>query len=460
MNNDKFKYDVTFQTKIISAMFMDRIFFLSVIDSLKIEYFTTEPLKWLFAIIKEYYNKYKGLPTLDVIKNEVKKVENDMLKIALVEIIPKFLGFFQSNDLNYVKDETKYFCKEQSIKLAFLESSSELSNVTDFLDFEKIKKKLDHAFMVGEDISGGYNFSDGIQERYSELGKRKPIPTGFSVIDMENLGGGLAHGELGVVAAGSGIGKSWILCFIGLNAVKAGKNVLHYTFELNESYTSRRYDVCLMKTSNEEIEKNLDKLEETTKNLKGKLFIKHFPARSVTLTGLKANIEKSIMLGFKPDLIVLDYADLINASGYGGDKRTALEDLYIDIRAMADEIQIPIWTATQVNREGYKNDVAKGDNISESFGKLFTADFVMSFSRGDKDKENNSGKIHIIKTRFGPDGITYLCDVDLKSGILDVFEKSSPRGQEISLNLGNMDISSLSNEYNNFKNKTKKTFDF
>jgi len=457
--SDNFKYDITFQTKILSAMFMDKIFFLSIVDNIKIEYFTSESLKWLFGLIKDYYHKYKNLPTLDVIKNEIKKIENDVLRISLMEIIPKFLNFFQANDLTYVKDETRFFCKEQAIKLSFLDSSVELTKIQDYSDFEKIKRNLDKAFMVGEDVSGGYSFSANIQERYSEEGKRKPIPTGFDIIDKENLGGGLAPGELGVVAAGSGIGKSWILCFIGLNAIKQGKNVLHYTFELNESYTSKRYDVCLMNLPNDEIEKNLPLLEEKTKELPGKLFIKHFTARAVSLTGIKANIEKNIMLGNKPDLIILDYADLINAGGYGGDKRVALEDLYIDIRAMADEIQIPIWTATQVNREGYKSDVAKGDNISESFGKLFTADFAMSFSRSDKDKENDCGKMHIIKTRFGPDGITYLCDVNLKRGVLDVFDKNSTRGQEINVSLGNMDIDTLNKEYKNYKNKQKNSIE-
>jgi replicative DNA helicase len=448
--NNTFSFDVEFQTKILSAMFMDKIFFLSVIDTLRVEYFTVESLQWVFKVIRDYYKEFKNLPTLDVIKNELHKVTDQATKASLIDRIPRMVKYMDAVDLEYVKNETRFYCKDQAVKISIIEASNKISSVEKFLDFEKIKRDLDHAFMVGEDLSGGYDFVKNIKERYSDKEKRKPISTGFDVIDRLSLGGGLASGELGVVVAGSGIGKSWILTLIGLNAVKNGKNVLHYTFELDENYTSKRYDICLMKMDGKTIEENINDLEVETKKLKGKLFIKHFPARSVTLTGLKANIERNKLLGVKPDLIILDYADLINAGGYSGEKRTALEDLYVDIRSMASELKIPIWTASQSNREGYKGDVVKGDNISESFGKLFTADFVMSFSRSEKDKEEGLGKMHIIKTRFGSDGNTFSTSVDLSRGLIELMDKNINRNIENAIRLNDI------NKSNNHLNLNKK----
>ena len=453
----QFKYDTTFQLKILSALFTDKVFFLSLIDNLKDEYFSTEALKWLFLNINEYYLKYKNLPTLDVIKVELKKVENEALLLSLKQVIPKLIEYFNATDLKYVKDQTKFFCKEQSIKLAYLETSKDINSVSDILEFEKIKRKLDKAFLVGEDTTGGYEYNSDVRERYTEAMKRKPIPTGFAALDDSSLGGGLGPGELGVIAAGSGIGKSWVLTLIGLNAVKLGKNVLHYTFELDETYTSKRYDVCLMKMDERQVEDNIELLEDSTKMLKGRLFIKHFIAKSMSLTGLKANIEKNIMLGFKPDLIILDYADLININSYSGDKRSALEDLYIDLRGMADELRMPVWTATQVNREGYKNDIAKGDNLSESFAKLFTADFVGSLNRNETDKENNTGKFHTIKTRFGPDGTTFMCDIVLDRGLIDMHDKNSERGLELSHTISEFDAKAIINQHDLFKKNKKKS---
>lgn len=455
--NNSFSFDVEFQTKILSSMFMDKIFFLSIVDTLRIEYFTVESLQWVLKTIKDYYSEFKNLPTLDVIKNEIKKITDQSLRTSLVERIPKMIKYMEAVDLEYVKSETKFYCKDQAVKIAIVEASSRISNVDKFLDFERIKRDLDHAFMTGEDLSGGYDFVTSIRERYSEKEKRKPIPTGFELIDRMCLGGGLASGELGVIVAGSGIGKSWLLTLIGLHAAKKGKNVLHYTFELDENYTSKRYDVCLMKMDSKTVEENIDDLEMETKNLKGKLFIKHFPARSVTLTGLKANIERNKLLGVKPDIIILDYADLINSGGYSGEKRTALEDLYVDIRGMADELKIPIWTASQSNREGYKGDVVKGENISESFGKLFTADFVMSFSRGEKDKESGLGKLHIIKTRFGSDGNTFVSNVDLDRGIIEVLDTHTIRETSNAIRLN--DINKNNNSIN-LSGKVNKKVDF
>jgi hypothetical protein len=177
----------------------------------------------------------------------------------------------------------------------------------------------------------------------------------------------------------------------------------------------------------------------------------------MSLTGLKANIEKNIMLGFKPDLIILDYADLININSYSGDKRSALEDLYIDLRGMADELRMPVWTATQVNREGYKNDIAKGDNLSESFAKLFTADFVGSLNRNETDKENNTGKFHTIKTRFGPDGTTFMCDIVLDRGLIDMHDKNSERGLELSHTISEFDAKAIINQHDLFKKNKKKS---
>lgn len=451
---DKFRYDIMFQTKIISSMFVDNVFFLMSIDSLKTEYFTSEGLRWIFLTIKKYYGEYKKLPTMLVLSTELKKLENESLRVLIAETLPKIVTYLTASDLNYIKDETKFFCKEQAVKMAFLDGSKEITNASTFLDFDKIKRNLDSAFMTGEDTSGGYEYKTDVSDRYTEAQRRKPIATGFEPIDKYCLSGGLGPGEVGVILAGSGIGKSWLLTLIGLHAVKLGKTVLHYTFELDETYTSKRYDVCLLRMDKNVIEENIDLLEQETKNLKGKLFIKHFPARSITLTGLKANIEKNVMLGIKPDIIILDYADLINTGSYSKEKRSALEDLYIDVRAMADELRIPIWTASQSNREGYKSDVAKGENVSESFGKLFTSDFVMSFNRGEKDKLNKSGKLHIIKTRFGTDGNTFVCDVDLDIGQIDVYDKNSERGQEISLSLGDMDLNNLKTDFNNFKNSS------
>jgi len=423
MSENQFNYNIEFQLKLITSLYSDKIFFLSLVDSMQEEYFTNNAAKWYFVTMRDYYKKYKSLPTGDVLKNEINKVENESLKILVTEALFKITEFFKSKDLQYVKDDARKFCKEQAVKIALISAATKVKTIENFHDFEAVKRELDKAFLVGEDISSGYSYQANPMERYSEAFKRKPIPTGFDIIDKNNLGGGLGPGELGVIMAGSGIGKSWVLTFIGLNAILSGKTVIHYTLELDESYTMKRYDVCLLKQTSSEIQQNLELLVTASESIKGQLHIKHFPARTLSVLGLKANIEKSIMLDNRPDLIILDYADLMKMTN-SNDKTTQLEDLYIDLRSLADELRIPIWTASQTNREGYKSDVAKGDNVSAAFAKIFTADFVMSFNRSENDKVSNLGKAHIIKSRFGEDGNTYMCDVDFKYGMLTMLDPS------------------------------------
>jgi replicative DNA helicase len=274
-----------------------------------------------------------------------------------------------------------------------------------------------------------------MEERYTEA-VRFVQETPWDVIN-ELLDGGLGKGELGVMVAPAGIGKSWALMNIGANAVKKGKTVLHYTLELNEAYVGLRYDSVITGIANQNLKHYQDDIKEQLEKLDGELIIKHYPTKTVSVMGIRAHVEKCIMQDKKPDVIIVDYADLIR--GHGQEKRHELEGIYEDLRGMAGEYEIPVWTASQANRSALEEDVIDASKVSESYGKVMVADFVLSLSRKVQDKLAGTGRWHVIKNRFGPDGITLPSKMNTSNGQFNIYTDTSLQGQNTQKQMDNGD---------------------
>ena len=368
------EYGWGFQVKVIAAMFTDRIFLQQIADIIRPDYFESDANTWLLEVILEHFAEYKTPPSKDVLKVKITEVDNDILKTAILEQLKDVFRYMESDDLTFVKDEILKFCKNQEIKHAIMDSV----NLLKMGNYDEIKTKIDSAMKAGADTNIGLEYKLNIQARYAEA-SRHTITTGWDVID-DLMDGGLAPGELGVVMAPAGIGKSWLLINIGANAVKAGKTVIHYTLELNENYVGQRYDSVLTGINAQTLKHHQDTVEERMRTLSGDLIVKYFPTKSVGVMGLKAHLEKTIMLGQKPDLVIVDYGDLLKINAKK-DKHEALEELYEELRGMAGEYDIPVWTASQAGRSALEEDVIEADKIASSYGKVMVADFLMSLSR-------------------------------------------------------------------------------
>ena len=255
-------------------------------------------------------------------------------------------------------------------------------------------------------------------------------PTPWDVVN-ELMQGGLGKGELGCIVAGPGAGKSWCLINIGAYAIQHGLNVLHYTLELNDAYVGLRYDSVLTGIVNQNLKYHIDEIKQQIGKLTGKLLVKYYPSRTVGVNGLKAHIEKCIMTGFKPDLIIVDYGDLLQgaSSRNSDEKRHAeMETIYEDLRGMAGIYNCPVWTASQSNRSSLEANIIEADKIATSFAKVMVADFVISLSRKTTDKMSGTGRYHVIKNRFGPDGITLPSKLNMANGQIQIFADTTPEG--------------------------------
>jgi replicative DNA helicase len=421
------EYGHTFQTKVISCLISDKAFLGQVSDLLEPGYFESQYNNWIVEKILDYHRKFKSSPTAEVFKSLLIPVEDKLLRAGIVDNLKESYKLQNSPDLEYVKNEVIEFSKNQRMKQAILTSVDLLKSGK----FDQIKKTVDSALKAGSDKDIGHIFKLHIEERYSE-GARTCVATNWDVIN-DIMSGGLANGELGVVVAPAGGGKSWGLINLAANAVKQGKTVIYYTLELNAYYVGRRIDAYLTKIPFQNLgeEHSRERIQEVMEGLEGNLIIKYYPTRTASITTLTSHIQKCIDQGQKPDMIVLDYADLIRPAK-ASDKRLELNDIYEDLRGVAGEYDIPIWTASQSSRSSTDDEVIEGNKVSESYNKIMIADFVMSLSRKLNDKIGGTGRWHIIKNRFGPDGMTFPSKINTMTGHIEIFEPNSDIGKSVS----------------------------
>jgi len=424
-------FGYTFQIKIISSLLLDNAFLQQIADILEPDYFESNANKWVLECIFKYYDKHKISPTFEVFRAEVLDIDNDIIKATVLEALKDVHRHLESTDLDFIKEKTLEFCKNKCIKNAILDSVTLLESG----NYDDIRNTIDNALKVGIEKDIGHEYNIQIEERYQES-VRNTVETPWPAI-TSLMDGGLGKGELGVFVAPAGIGKSWALINIGANAIKKGLNVIHYTLELNQSYVGLRYDSVITGIPAQNLKHHKEDVKELVKSIPGKLIIKYYPTKAARIQTLRAHIEKTTTLDIKPDLIIVDYADLLK--GPGQEKRHELEGLYEDLRGIAGEYEIPIWTASQANRSSLDGDVEYIDasKIAESYSKVMIADFVMSLSRKVEDKVAGTGVWHVIKNRFGPDGITFPSQINTSSGQINIYEKNTVQGREASKKIEN-----------------------
>ena len=417
------KYGQSFQSKVVSALLTDNKFLDSISEITTSRFFENDANKWIISEILDYHNEYKKPPTLDVFKSQLSKVDNDILKKTVVDQLKHVYTQIGNVDLDYIKNEFRSFCINQNLKNVILQSVDLLQAGS----YDRIKDLVDAAMKVGHETNLGMDYIEDFDARTEDL-QRTTVPTKWDPIN-DLMDGGLGPGELGVVVAPSGVGKTWILTAIGAEAVRRGLSVVHYTMELSEHYVGARYDTVFTQIPSADLKEKKELVKSKIKNLRGKLLIKYFPPKGVTVKKLQQHIEKMTTMDNKPDVIIVDYADLLLSRSSKSDSTYQEQGgVYIDLRGMSGELEIPIWTASQTNRSAIDSEVIEADKIADSYAKVMNADFIMSWSRKSKDKLNNTARAHIMKNRFGQDGITFPCKMDTNTGYIEVYDGTSPDG--------------------------------
>ena len=419
------EYGPVFQMKVISSLLTHKEFLQNINDVLDEEYFSNPAHKWVINEILNYYEKYHTTISMDILKVEMKKVENEVLQVSIKGQLREAYKA-DIEDLTYVQEEFSAFCKNQQLKKALLNSVDLLKAG----DYDSIKFMIESAMKAGQDKNIGHEYGKDIESRYRE-DHRTIVPTPWEPIN-QLIQGGLGNGDLGLIFGNPGGGN---------------------TLELSESYTGRRYDAFFTHVPVDTLEKHKTKVEETVPELPGELIIKEYPMGKTTMSTIEAHIKKVTDLGMKPDLILIDYIDLLSTKKKTADRKGEIDDIYTSTKGLARQLNLPIWSVSQVNRAGAKDNVIEGDKAAGSYDKMMITDLSISLSRKKEDKVNGTGRFHIMKNRYGMDGLTYQVNVDTTIGkieIGDVYDDEADTvtpGSSSYENFDNLDRKMLKNKF-------------
>ena len=443
------KFGKNFQEKLVQCMFYDRSFYDQMSDIFDIYFLELKYLRLFYSRLAGYRSTYEKHPSVDIMTSVIKTELDDETEVVKKQVRDYFARIAVTNvveDSEYVKATALDFCKKQKLKEAIMKSVGLLKTSS----FDEIKEVIDSAMKLGLDNNHGYDYLLDFEERFM-LKSRNPMTTGWKTID-DITKGGLGRGELGVVIAPTGAGKSMALVHLGAQAVKAGKNVVYYTLELLDTVVASRFDSCITGIRLQDLTTLKDEVYDEVKDLEGRLIIKEYPTKSANVNKLKQHLEKLRFTGFEPDLICVDYGDLLSPISSYKEKRIELETIYEDLRGMAQEFECPVWTASQTNRSGLNAEVVTMESISEAFNKCFVADFIFTLSRTITDKNNNSGRIFVAKNRNGPDGIVYPIFMDTSNIKIDVLSPTGETADEINQNAAKKQQETLREKYKKFRN--------
>jgi replicative DNA helicase len=441
-----------FQEKLSKLMFEDRAFCSQISEVLDVNFFELSYLQLFVKKVLLYKEKYDSHPNISSMTTMLRTDLADESPLMQKQIRDYYKRVLTSSDTSmedagFIKDTALDFCRKQKYKEAVMKSLALLEKSS----FDEIQEMVTKSLTLGAENNFGHDYILDFEKRF-EFVARNPVTTGWDEVD-KICKGGLGKGELGVVIAPTGAGKSMALVHIGATAVKMGKSVIHYTLELQDTVVASRYDSCITKFPLSSLMELKEEIYEKVKDIDGSLTVKEYPTKSASTNNIRAHLEKLKNRGQKIDMMIVDYADLLRPKTMHKEKRIELESIYEELRGIAQEFECPIWTASQTNRSGVNAEVITMEAISEAFNKCFVADFICTISRTHTDKQNNTGRMFVAKNRNGEDGIVFPLFMDTSNVKIEVMKRDAALLDHTQKSDEDQ-MRALKEKYNKFKKKS------
>lgn len=413
-----------FQSKILYHVITDKLFALQVLDILDPDFFSNEKYVELATRIIKWNETYTTTPTFENLETIIKtEYEDEIERQYLLDLVHAIKNIADTSDKQFVQEKTVKFCKQRAMENAIIKSARLVKDtkIEDDEKFEMISKVVTAALVAGEAKDIGHSYMEQALAR--TVAKRFPIRTGFEMLDNEYIAGGLSGGELGIILGGTGAGKSFMLAQLAYAAFCQGKTTVFYSMELREIPVGLRLDSkftnipltqLLLDTEGKHRKQVIDAIrKESEKHEKTpEIIIKEYPTKSASLTKLKSHYAQLVASGKRPDMIIVDYADLMRPSARYKDKRFELESIVEELRGWAGELNIPIWTASQTNRDGLDISVVTLKTISEALSKAMVADLIISIGRSPELQQQGRACYYLAKNRLGVDKIAFTGEFD------------------------------------------------
>lgn len=409
-NTFSLKYDLRWQEELAYIIFTDSLFAEQIREVLEIDFFDDSALRILVKSFFMFRQVYQEYPELNMFVVYFNLMEKSPLTIRAKEILDNFLIKERSINADFVKDSALRFCKYRKLDFAIRKIAGKISEKMEDSDYEEVVSLISSTARLANIYDRGHIYKDHIAMRYAN-NRREPITTGITLLDGYT-NGGLSKGELGLVIGGTGGGKSMFLAWLASRALMAGKNVIYYTLELSEADIAKRIDASLLNCNIGATHNYIDVITRKMSDLKGNLIIKEYPTKNCTVETIVSHIERERSLGNKPDLVLLDYLDLLRFSSKYTELRHNLQNATEEMRGVAKRYDVAVWTASQTNRDGYNSTTPGLEHISEAFSKVFATDLTVTIGRTEKEKKAGKAFYKIAKNRNGVDGVVFIGDLN------------------------------------------------
>ena len=415
----------TFQQQLLNQIIVDKDFSRSIIDVIETEYFENKYFKLIIQMIKEYYSKYEHTPNFETLEQITKsELKQELASKIVIDTIDKIREITVEGS-DFVQEKAMKFCKQQELQKV-MGTAQKIIDGGEFENYDTLEQLVREALQVGEREDNMSDVFSNLDEVLNE-DYRHPIPMGIPGIDRL-LKGGLAKGEIGVVLAPTGVGKSTLLTKIANHAFNIGNNVLQIFFEDNPKIIQRKHITLWTKVHPDELSERKDevmvKVKEVKDSMENKLILKKLPSDTVTMSQIKNQIRKMIADGVKIDMVLLDYIDCVLPDRNLGDEWKSEGSVMRGFEAMCHELDVAGWTATQGNRSSISSDVVTTDQMGGSIKKAQVGHVIISVAKSLQQKEMKLATMAITKSRIGDDGVVFEnCKFD--NGMLEIDTENS-----------------------------------
>ena len=400
-----------YQLRLMAQMLTDKQFANSIIDIVDPNYFEDTYLRIIAATLKDAKRIDDIVPDIGSVEFRLlEDIKDDVQRRYTISQLRKVQEVSQYDALK-VQDIAMKFCKQQELK----KSIKEIQKIIDKGDIENyeqcetiLRKALEHGDNKDDGMDVFHNIKDVLIDDF-----RKPIRTGIKGLD-EVMDGGLSKGELAVILAPFGVGKTTMMTKIANTAMNDGYKVLQIFFEDNIKVIQRKHlscwsniDLNSLSLHKDEIMSMCGEMMAKSKDGKGILKLKKFASDGTTIPIIRQYIRKKIAEGFRPDIVLLDYIDCVQPSKHFDDVFSGEGSVMRQFESMLSELDIAGWTAVQGNRSSIKANVVEADQMGGSIKKGQIGHFIVSIAKSLDQKENGTATMAILKSRFGKDGIVF-----------------------------------------------------
>jgi replicative DNA helicase len=398
----------TFQLQLLNQIIVDKDFSSSIMDVIESLYFDNKYFKIILQMMKEYYIKYESTPNFETLEQIVKSELTQELVVKIVLDTLKQIKEAPFEGAIFVQEKALKFCKQQELQKA-MDKAQKIITEGDFESYDKVEGLVRDALQVGETDKGQSDVFNNLDSVLDD-DFRHPIPMGITGLDRL-LKGGLAKGEIGVILAPTGVGKTTVLTKIANTAFNLGYNVLQVFFEDNPKIIQRKHFTIWtgIEPDNLTLHKEdvIEKITEIRETMKNKLVLKKLASDTMTMNQIKAQVRKMIADGNKIDMITMDYIDCVLPESTSKDEWKAEGSTMRGFESMCHELNLAGWTATQGNRSSISSEVVTTDQMGGSIKKAQVGHVIITVAKTLQQKEMNLATIAITKSRLGKDGVVF-----------------------------------------------------